>query len=157
MKKVLILSLVLSAIVNCSRAQTQNAVTWTYSVEQTSNTEANLVFQSNIDEGWHIYSQFTPDGGPLPTVFTITENGCFTVDGKVSEPAAHKEFDKTFGVDVLTLEGKPTFVQKIKLKEGDCIIKGRVDGQVCKEVCIMFGADFIFNIGKSKDEGIIKN
>ncbi|MEO8086464.1 MAG: protein-disulfide reductase DsbD domain-containing protein [Bacteroidota bacterium] len=157
MKKILTLALVLFAIVNCSLAQTQDAVKWNYSVEQTNSTEATLVFKANIDEGWHIYSQFTPDGGPLPTVFTIAENGCFTVDGKVSEPAAHREFDKTFGVDVLTLEGKPTFVQKIKLKEGDCIIKGRVDGQVCKDVCIMFGADFTFNIGKSKDDGIIKN
>src|SRR5688572_19368053 len=156
MKKLLIILLVSHAFVNFSFAQVLSPVKWTLTVEE-NGTEATLNFKAIIEEGWHIYSQFTPDGGPLPTVFTFEENACYQLEGKVSEPRPHEEFDPTFEVKVLTLDGQPAFTQKIKLKEGPCTIKGRVDGQVCKEVCIMFGSDFTFEAGKSKVEGSIKN
>jgi len=156
MKKTVIICLAYLLYANFSFAQIIKPVKWTYSVEQ-HGSEATLVFNSNIDSGWHIYSQFTPDGGPLPTVFTFEENGCYQLVDKATEPKAHEEFDSTFGVKVLTLDGKPVFTQKIKLKNSPCTIKGRVDGQVCKDVCIMFGSDFTLSIGKLKDEEIIKN
>ena len=157
MNKIQFFTLATFAIVNQAFAQLPNPVKWTFTVEQLSGDEATLMFNASIDPGWHIYSQFTPDGGPLPTVFTFEENGCYGLVGKPTEPAAHEEYDSTFEVKVLTLDGKPSFTQKIKLNEGSCTIKGRIDGQVCKEVCIMFGSDFTFTIGEPEEKDATKN
>src|SRR4051812_2525121 len=84
---------------------------WTFSVEKNSETEATLIFKVALDQGWHIYSQHTPDGGPLPTVFTFTKASCYQPDGKVSEPKPHEEFDETFGVKVLQFSDEVIFKQ----------------------------------------------
>ena len=107
---------------------------------------------ANIEKEWHIYSQFTPDGGPLSTVFTFDKNDCYSLVEKVTEPLAHEEYDSTFQVKVLTLDGNPVFKQKIKLNKDDCKITGRVDGQACKEVCIMFEGSLTFDLRKTASE-----
>ena len=65
MKKLLLLILTFFAFANVN-AQILNPVKWTTRTEKLSETEFNLVFEGTIDEDWHMYSQFTPDGGPLP-------------------------------------------------------------------------------------------
>ena len=135
----------------CGFSQIQNPVKWKFSKEQTTDREAVLIFQATIDKEWHIYSQFTPDGGPFPTAFTFEKDKCFSLVGKVSEPKAHEEFDSTFEIKVLTLEGKITLTQKVKLNGIPCQIKGTINGQVCKEVCILFDTSFVFSFENSKD------
>jgi len=46
-------------------------VKWTAKTEKISDTEFNLVMNATIEEGWHMYSQFTPVDGPLPIVLTF--------------------------------------------------------------------------------------
>ncbi len=154
MKKLLIISLTLFASVS-SFAQVQKSVKWNYHVEQKGKNEALLVMTATIDEGWHIYSQFTPDGGPLPTMFSFDSSACYTIEGKVSEPKAQEDFDSTFDMKVLTLDGNPSFSVKIKLSDDSCVITGRVEGQVCKDMCILFGDTFTINIGNTKDGEVI--
>ena len=74
MKKMIrnIATLVLLLMVGLSFAQ--HPVKWTASVEQTNDAEATLVFKAKIEKGWHMYSQFTPDGGPQATVFTYDKS-----------------------------------------------------------------------------------
>lgn len=149
----LLFSLLLILFVATAAAQNLHPVKWTYTVEQKNPGEATLVFTANIEKGWHIYSQVTPDGGPLPTVFSFNAGKSFELIGKPSEPAPHEEYDSTFEVKVLTLDGNPVFRQKIKLNESALNITGRIDGQVCKDVCIMFGDEFRFDLGEKKNEG----
>ena len=132
-------------------AQAPKPVKWIYTVERTSKEEATLIFSANIEKEWHIYSQVTPDGGPLPTVFSFDENKSFERIGTVEEPVPHEEYDSTFEVKVLTLDGKPVFKQKIKLKDKETKITGKIEGQVCKDMCIMFGDSFTFNVDPYKD------
>ncbi len=40
-------------------AQQLDPVKWTYKVNETSATEAELVFTAKLDAGWHLYSQYT--------------------------------------------------------------------------------------------------
>ncbi len=151
MKKLFVL-LLFVLISTVSFSQFLNPVKWTYSIEQTKEGEATLLFKAKIDKDWHVYSQFTPDGGPLPMVFTFNPSSCFELIGKVTEPHPHEEFDSTFGVKVLTFSGEMILKQKIKLKSDACKIQGEINGQVCKEACIQFDTAFVFNIGKSKSE-----
>jgi hypothetical protein len=148
MNKLLIAVFLISFLPGALLAQALKPVKWTCTVEDKKAGEATLVMSANIEKDWHIYSQFTPDGGPLPTVFTFENNGCYTLIDKVTEPKAHEEYDSTFQVKVLTLDGNPVFRQKIKINKEDCTIKAHVDGQACKEVCIMFEGALTFDLEK---------
>jgi thiol:disulfide interchange protein len=151
MKKLLPVVLLLF-VSSFSFSQMLNPVKWSYSVEQTKEGEATLLFKAKIDKDWHVYSQFTPDGGPLPMVFTFVPNSCYELIGKVTEPHPHEEFDSTFEVKVLTHSGEIILKQKVKLKGDACKIQGELTGQVCKEVCNQFDTTFVFNIGKGKTD-----
>jgi hypothetical protein len=148
MNKLLIAVCMLAFLPGLLHAQGLKPVTWICSVEDKKDGEATLVMSATIEKDWHIYSQFTPDGGPLPTVFTFEKNNCYSLVDKVTEPKAHEDYDSTFEVKVLTFDGNTVFKQKIKFDKEDCIIKARVDGQACKEVCIMFEGTLTFDLRK---------
>ncbi len=120
---------------------------WTFSVEESGKDEATLLFKVKLDEGWHIYSQYTPDGGPLPMVFKFDESSCYKLNGKVVEPKAHEEYDSTFEVKVLVFDKAVTFKQKVKLKGGVCEITGLIEYQACLEACIFQEKAFKFTVG----------
>ncbi|MFN8283028.1 MAG: cytochrome c biogenesis protein CcdA [Chitinophagales bacterium] len=107
-----------------------------------SDNEFDVKIICILEDGWHIFSQFTEEGGPLPTVFTFEQNQDIELIGKVKETGkVHKEFDKLFGVYVTSLEDKITFTQKVKIKNPKAVLKGTFDGQICKESCILFGPE----------------
>src|SRR5690606_29358094 len=71
-----------------------------------------------IENGWKIYSQTTPEGGPLATKVTFTKNPLVLLGGKVKEVGdLHKVPEPAFGVDVWYYSTKVDFVQIIKLKK----------------------------------------
>ena len=85
MKKVLFFLLIFLAFANVN-AQIVKPVKWTSKVEQLSDSEFNLVMNGKIDEGWHLYSQFTPENGPLPAEFTFENaKGNYELVGKTKE------------------------------------------------------------------------
>lgn len=126
--------------------QLQNPAKWTFTVEKGSGDEYTLCFNVKLDAGWHLYSQSTPDGGPLPMVYTFESNPAYERIGKVTEPKPHEEYDSTFMVKVLLFEKSAVFRQKIKVKGGNCSVKGKVEYQVCKESCIFQEEEFTFNV-----------
>ncbi|WP_254492104.1 hypothetical protein, partial [Salmonella enterica] len=44
-------------------------VKWSYAAKKTSGAEVTVLLKAEIDEGWHIYSAYQKDGGPLKTSF----------------------------------------------------------------------------------------
>lgn len=127
-----------------SKAALEQHITWKSSVEKISETEYNVKFSCNLDDGWHTFSQFTKEGGPLPTQFRFEKNKDLELIGKVQEIAKkHTKFDELFGVDVTSFVGDVTFVQKVKIKTPTAILKGEFDGQVCKDEvgCMPFGPE----------------
>ena len=53
-----------------SNAQILEPVKWTAKIEKKSGNNAVLIFDGTIEKDWHMYSQFTPDGGPLALEIT---------------------------------------------------------------------------------------
>ena len=49
----------------------KDPVLWSYQVNKISELEYDLVFTGKIADGWHVYSQYTPEGGALPSEFTL--------------------------------------------------------------------------------------
>ena len=67
MKKLIALLVLLFSF--SGNAQILDPVKWTTKIVQKSNTEFELVMDAVIEPSWHMYSQFTPDGGALPMIF----------------------------------------------------------------------------------------
>jgi hypothetical protein len=89
----------------------------------------------DINSPWHTYSQFTPDGGPLPTKFNFTKNPLYTLYGKVKEDGKMVlKHESLFEIDLKYFEGTVDFVQIIKLKENTKInITGSVEFMLCND------------------------
>lgn len=99
-------------------AQIQNPVSWTATSKKINDKTYEVHLTANIDNGWHIYSQTTPDGGPIPTSITFTKNPLLTVEGKAKEEGKlEKHVEPLFGnIDVKQFSNKVDFVQLVKLK-----------------------------------------
>ena len=113
-------------------AQQLDPAKWSYSVKETSATEAELVFTAKIDDGWHLYSQYTSPDGPLPIVFEFKESDDYALVGNVREPKPHEEMDPVFGCLVKSFSGTVVFRQKVKrLSEKDFTVNGVLSYQMC--------------------------
>lgn len=138
--------LFLLLVCGLAQAQILDPVKWTSRIESVSATEFNLIFEGKIDPQWHVYSQFTPDGGPLPLEVIIDGNGYAAV-GKAKESPYKKQFNEVFGVDEYYFENKVTITQKVKLTNPSVkSIAADLNYQVCKEVCINQEKSFTFKV-----------
>lgn len=98
-------------------AQIQNPVSWTATSKKINDKTYEIHLTANINNGWHIYSQTTPDGGPIPTSLTFTKNPLLTMEGNAKEVGKlEKHNEPLFGVDVKQFSNKVDFVQLVKLK-----------------------------------------
>jgi thiol:disulfide interchange protein DsbD len=147
MKKLLFFLFSFLALANVN-AQIVKPVKWSTKVEKLSDSEFNLVMEGKIDEGWHVYSQFTPADGPLPAEFEFKESkGNYELLGKVKESTYKKQYNEIFEVDEYYFEKKVTFTQKVKILNAKLTsIKAKIDYQVCKQACINDNASFKFDL-----------
>ena len=149
MKKVLFFLLSFLAFANIN-AQIINPVKWTTKVEKISDTEFNLVMEGKIEDNWHVYSQFTPENGPLAAEFKFKDTkGNYELMGKVKESPYKKQYNDVFEVDEYYFEKNVTFTQKVKITNANLkTVKATIDYQVCKEVCINQDNTFTFQLPK---------
>lgn len=111
MKKIIALLFLTLITAYTTFAQLVDPVKWSYRVEQ-KGQEATLIFKATVDKGWHVYSQFIPDGGPIPTLFTFTPDKNYTLVGKVTEPKGEEIFDPNFEIKLKFFENTAEFKQK---------------------------------------------
>lgn len=116
-------------------AQVENPVQWNYSAKKINATTYELHLTASIEDGWHIYSQTTPDGGPVPTTINFTKNPLVTVNGKPKEVGKMEQrFEELFGVDVKQFSKKVDFVQTIVVKgKVKTSLNGTVEFMVCND------------------------
>jgi thiol:disulfide interchange protein DsbD len=145
-------TLVAFFVLTSVNAQIKNPVKWTTKTEKVSDNEFNLVINGVIEEGWHVYSQFTPEDGPLPIVITFKDQkGNFELVGKAKESPYKKAYNDVFEVDEYYFEKKVTVTQKVKVTNPKVKnIKLNFEYQVCKEACINDNKDFTFEIPEIK-------
>jgi thiol:disulfide interchange protein DsbD len=146
MKRLLINILLLLTIATSVLAQPsfESHLKFKTEKEDLGNNEYNLKIICTLDKDWHVYSQFTSEGGPLPTRFVFEPNKDVKLIGKVEEVGKlEKKMDELFGVEVSSFAKTVTFVQKVKVENKNAVLKGEFDGQVCKdeEGCMPFGPE----------------
>ncbi|MHA7941926.1 protein-disulfide reductase DsbD family protein [Formosa sp. 3Alg 14/1] len=117
-----------------SFSQILDPVKWSTTVEKVSDTEYKLISTANVDIGWHLYSQFVPEGGPIPTTF-IYDNSeeTFSLEGNTTEGEGHVIDDPVFEMKIKLFEGESEFVQLVKLSQPVKTINGFVEFMVCDD------------------------
>jgi thiol:disulfide interchange protein len=150
MRKIFFILITFLAFANLN-AQMLDPVKWESRVEKISEIEFNLIFEGKIDQGWHVYSQFTPDGGSLPAVFDFkNKNGNYELIGKTIESPYKKVFSDVFGVDEYLFEKNVQFKQKVKITNYNLKnIQVYLEYQACKESCIQQDKTFDFQLPSS--------
>jgi thiol:disulfide interchange protein DsbD len=136
MKKILfvIFSLILTSGLF---AQIKDPVGWKYEVVKQSGNNYQLVITATVPKPWHIYSQNTPKGGPIPTKIIVNTNPLITLTaGKAKEIGKlEKTLDKNFsakGVEVFYYSDQVQFVKSISLKTA---VKTNISGSVEYLIC----------------------
>lgn len=157
MKKLLFTVFAFLVLTN-SFSQILDPVKWKSKTEKISDNEFNLILEGKIDAGWHLYSQFTPDGGPIPLEIQYTEStGNYELVGKTKESKTKKEFNPVFEVDEIFFESKVVLTQKVKVLNSKLTsIKVVIDYQTCKEVCINQNKKFVFEIPKIIETTVVQ-
>lgn len=147
MKKSIVIFLAFLAFAKVN-SQILDPVKWTTSIEKKSETSYILTFDGVIEKEWHLYSQFTPDGGPLPLEIAFqNQKGNFNLIGKAKESKTKTTFNDIFGVNETYFEKKVQIKQEITVLNPDIkTIEAELNYQVCKEVCINLEKNFSFVI-----------
>ncbi len=132
-------------------AQMQEPVKWSFSQKQISDNEVLLQFKANVENHWHLYTQYFDEGGPMRLVFNFKESDKYKRIGKVKEsPKPTKVYDKIFKIDVQYYDKQGVFTQKIKvLSDKDFVLKGEIEGQACSDAdgnCVPLYPEFQFKI-----------
>lgn len=130
-------------------ANAQQKISWSFVAKKGANNLYELHMTATPPTGWHIYSQTTPEGGPIPTEFKFTNNALVTVaTAKLKEVGKLVSyFDKNFKVDVKYFEGRVDFVKKITVKgKIKTNISGTVESMICNDRTCMPPTTENFNI-----------
>lgn len=147
MKKIFFLLLVFLAFAKVN-SQILDPVKWTTKIEKKSETNYILIFNGVIENNWHMYSQFTPEGGPLPLeVIFKNQKGNFNLVGKAKEGKTTTAYNDVFEVN------ETFFVKNAQIQQEITIVNPKISKievalnyQVCKEVCINQEKKFSFEI-----------
>lgn len=146
-------------------AQIQEPIKFNTEWKQNTDTEAEIIFNAKIDNGWHVYSTELGEGGPISATFNIDKIEGAEIIGKLT-PIGNEidEMDPIFGMRVRYFKDKATFIQKVKITDKNYLIKGYLEYGACNdENCLPpTSVDFNFNgtinnavsNNESKDENI---
>lgn len=129
-------------------AMAQDPVKWQFSAKKTGDNMYEVRLTATVDNGWHIYSQSTPDGGPAPTVISFAKNPLLTITGKPKEMGKlEQKHEEVFGVDVKYYNNKVDFVQLVKVKgAAKTNISGTVSFMACTDEQCLPPKDIPFSI-----------
>ena len=129
-------------------SQILDPVKWTTKIEKKSETNYILSFNGVIENEWHMYSQFTPDGGPLPLeVIFKNQKGNFKLVGKAKEGKTTTAYNDVFEVNETFFVKTALIQQEIAVTNPKSkTIEVELNYQVCKESCINLEKKFSFVI-----------
>lgn len=138
MKK-LLSTLWLVCVALAVQAQIHTPVKWNIKLEDSGSPEKEIVFTATADQGWHLYDQDLPEGGPVSTSFTFeTLKGAELIGKPVPSVKPTVVYDEQFAMDLRWFPGTVSFVQKIKVTDpAKFKVEGEVEFMVCNdETCL---------------------
>jgi len=147
MRKIIVALLTFLAFAN-GNSQILDPVKWTTKIEKKSETNYILTFNGIIENEWHMYSQFTPEGGPLPMeVIFENQKGNYKLIGKAKEGKTTTAYNDVFEVNETFFVKNAQIQQEIALTNPKIkTIEVALNYQVCKQSCINLEKKFSFDI-----------
>ena len=132
MKKLILLCSLLVALFNSNAqdislmdtqvlGEIKNPLEWEGAVKKISDLEYEISVTGFIDDGWHVYSQFTPEDlekglGPIPLFMDFKQVGVdYRLNGPLLESETYREFSKTWGFDEVFFKEMMVLNQKVTL------------------------------------------
>src|SRR5690554_2913540 len=158
MKKLSILFLFIIVHISIT-AQIIEPIKWSFDSKQ-DGRDVELIFNASIDEGWHLYDTYLPEGGPIATQIVFDDSTQFElIEELIKEPEPFEKFDEIFMMNLRFFDGEATLIQKIRLKEDAPVkITGHVLFMGCDdEMCLPPNEaefEFAFNGGRSAESTI---
>jgi len=137
--KVLLAAVIAVFSLNMAFGQIYDPVDWTFQVELKNESQADLILEATIEDGWHIYAMDLPsDQGPLPTEFIFNPSDSYSLEGKTKEGEYITHYDPNFDMDLNYFEEKAIFKQRVnRLSKDDFSVKGELSFMVCnEEMCL---------------------
>lgn len=129
------------------KSQIYDPVTWDFRYEKTGENRYELIFTAFIEKGSHIYAMKIPEGGPIPTSFSIDASQNFELDSSVFEVTKPVEkLDEAFGMKIGTHSTKAEFRQKIISREASLKVTGVVSYMACNNVTCSPPKDVKFSV-----------
>lgn len=133
MKRVL-LALQLLLTVMFANAQMLNPVNFSTQLKTNGTSEAEIIFQGNIQPGWHVYSTGLGGDGPISATFNTNKLEGVKLIGKLL-PRGHEieKYDNLFGMKLRYFEGSVAFVQKVKFTKPQYTIDAYLEYGACND------------------------
>ena len=132
MKKILIALIALISFTTAN-SQVKDPVSFEFKANKRAPGIYEIVITADIPKPWHMYSQRTPSGGPIPTKVTFNKNPLIFKEGKLSEKGKMEKInDKVFGVQVFYYSGKVVYSQVVKVKG---LVSTNITGTIAYMVC----------------------
>lgn len=116
-----------------SFSQIYDPVDWATSVEKTNDSTYTLIATATIEDGWHLYSQDVPDGGPIATEFNYKESDAYVLSGKTIEEEGNTIQDPVFEMEITYFEDEVDFRQQIRYSGAPIKVTGEVTFMVCDD------------------------
>lgn len=117
-------------------------VGWTGSVEPLGGAEYELRFEAAIPSGFHMYDMGPYEGGPNPTVITLSPEAGVELVGSVEQRTKpHRYFDQMFGMEIGTFSGKVLFTQRVRLTAAQAKVRAAIEWMICDDKSCMPPSD----------------
>ena len=117
-------------------------VGWTGSVEPLGGAKYELRFEAAIPSGFHMYDMGPYEGGPNPTVITLSPEAGVELVGSVEQRTKpHRYFDQMFGMEIGTFSGKALFTQRVRLTAAQAKVRAAIEWMICDDKSCMPPSD----------------
>ena len=126
----------------------QGPVVWRFDADPLRGHEATLHISARLAPGWHLYSQFLKEGGPVPTRIKFHASDDYVLKGVTGESGiAARFYDDTYEMEITWYSEEVVFEQHILLHRPVTSIRGVVEYMVCnEEMCIPGQRDFSIDV-----------
>lgn len=134
-RKFYIIALISLLISFAANSQIISPVKWNIHLDKKSATEGVIVFDAEIDEGWHLYSIDLPEGGPIPTsVHWDKLDNVKLVGDLTMGKAPHEEIDMVYHLKLGWWTDNAQIYQKVHFSDPENYeISGYVRYMVCND------------------------
>jgi thiol:disulfide interchange protein DsbD len=129
-----------------------NPVSWSSKSTKISQSTYDVVIIGQIQKNWHVFSQFTDEGGSLPSVLTFENSqDNYHLIGTTKESETITKYNDVFEVKETFFVDKVQFTQRIQvISEKLPQIQLNLNYQACKEVCVNKEENFLISLDGSK-------